>query len=145
MDYGTRKRPKKSNQSSGFEFNGDLQAGRDMNFFNNQNTGAVIISQNPSIAQSKEFSELFEKFKAEIQQAAPPDKQEQVEETVQDLHNEMSKGQAANAGRLNKIIDGLVDMVPGALGAAVAMFTNPLLGTLVGQVTEKVQAHLQNK
>ena len=47
---------------------------------------------------------------------APPDKQVTAVQQVQELKAEIAKGKHADHSRLGKIIDGLVGMVPGAVG-----------------------------
>ena len=143
MGSGKKRKQNKSGQNGGFVFHGDLKADRDMNFFNNQNAGEVAINQNASLGDWKEFNELFRSFKAEVQQAALPEQQTQAEEKIQELHAELSKGQEASGDRLSKIVDGLVEMVPGALSAVVSMFASPILGGLVGPVTKMVLQHIQ--
>ena len=44
---------------------------------------------------------------------------------------------------MGKIVDGLVGMVPGAVGAVVSMFAMPLLSGIAGPVTKYVLEKLK--
>ncbi len=44
----------------------------------------------------------------------------------------------ADDGKLGKIIDGLVSLVPGADSAVVSMFATPILSGIAGPVTQFV-------
>jgi hypothetical protein len=143
MGSGTRgkNKNKKSGQSSGFQFNAPVTA-KDQTFINGD-VENLSINQVFSGDELKQWDELFRSFKEQLKQAAPPDKQNQVEEKVQELHGELSKGQNANTDRLNKVIDGLLELVPGASSAVASMFGTPILGALVGPVTKMVLDHIK--
>lgn len=131
---------KEGGQRVGFQFNAPVTANQQT--FVNGNVDNLSINQGLSVNELKQLDELFQPLKEQVQ-AASLDKQSEVEETVQDLHDELSKGQNANAERINTIIDGLVEMVPGALSAVVSMFANPILGALVGPATKLVLDHIK--
>jgi hypothetical protein len=144
MESGKRKSkkdPKASGQNISFQFNAPVSA--DQQTFVNGDVDNLNINQGLSKDDLARLNSLFQPFKEQVQQAAPPDKQNQVEEKVQELHTELSKGQSANTDRLNKIVDGLVELVPGALSAVVSMFATPLLGGLVGPATKLVLDHIR--
>lgn len=44
-----------------------------------------------------------------------------------------------------KIIDGLADMAPGAVGAVISTFANPILAGIAGPVAKFVLNRLQGK
>ena len=140
---GSKKRKTKNRPSVGFQFNAPLTSGTTT--FINGNVDQFNIHQGLSSTELKQLEELFQPLKEVAQQAAPQSQEAQVETKVQELHTELSQGKQANADRLNKVIDGLVDMVPGTLGAVVGMFTSPILGALVGPVTKQVLDHIQQK
>ena len=139
---GGKKKKKKSEQSIGFQFNDQVSAQGGQTFLSG-NVGNLSISQGISAVDLKKLDELFQPFKLQVQQAAPPDKQDQAEEKLQELHAELSKGQNAKADRLNKIIDGLVELVPGALSAVASIFVSPILSALVGPATKLVLDHIK--
>jgi hypothetical protein len=62
---------------------------------------------------------------------------------VQELQAEVEKGKLAEDSKLARIIDGLVDMVPGAIGSLVGLFAKPVLQGIVGPVTQFVLERLQ--
>ena len=54
------------------------------------------------------------------------------------LKEEIAKEEQADDGKIAKIVDGLVEMVPGAIGAVVSLFATPILGGIAGPVTKFV-------
>ena len=66
----------------------------------------------------------------------PPEKRAPAEQQVNELKQEAAKGKSADDGRLAKLIDGLVDLVPAAVGTVVSMFATPILGGIAGPVTK---------
>ncbi len=61
------------------------------------------------------------------------------------LKQEASKGNNANDGVIAKLVDGLVELVPGAASAVVSAFATPILGGLVGPATDFVLKKLRAK
>jgi hypothetical protein len=55
---------------------------------------------------------------------------------VQALETELAKGKSANDERVATIINGLVELVPGAAAAIVSAFRTPLLAGIAGPVTK---------
>ena len=87
----------------------------------------------------QQLSDLFAPLLAAIKQAGTaPAAQAAAVEKVEQLKTEVAKGKEANDPKLGKIIDGIVDLVPGAVGAVVSMFATPLLGGIAGPVTKYV-------
>jgi hypothetical protein len=64
---------------------------------------------------------------------------------AEELKKEVAKGKEANDGVMAKIVDGLVALVPGAVGAVVGMFATPILGGLAGEATKYVLDKIQGK
>jgi len=135
------RKKKKSAQSAGFQFNAPVKAKTQT--FINGNVDNLNINQGLSTDDLRQLGELFQPFREQVQQAVTQDKQGEVDEKVQALHTELSQGKNANADRLNQIVDGLVEMAPGAVGAVVTMFANPILGALVGPATKLVLDHIK--
>jgi len=77
--------------------------------------------------------------------AAPPEKQNEAMQKAEELKKEVAKGKEANDGVMAKIVDGLVALVPGAVGAVVGMFATPILGGIAGPVTKYVLDKIQGK
>jgi hypothetical protein len=76
---------------------------------------------------------------------APPVKQNEAMQKAEELKKEVAKGKEANDGVMAKIVDGLVALVPGAVGAVVGMFATPILGGIAGPVTKFVLDKIQGK
>lgn len=85
-----------------------------------------------------ELEALFAPLLAAVAQHAPTDKQAQALQQVQALKAEVAKGGQANDRQMRKIVDGLVTMVPGAVGAVVRMFATPILSGIAGPATKYV-------
>lgn len=87
---------------------------------------------------AQELQPLFASLLAAVAQHAPPDKQAAAVQQVRELEAEVAKGKDADDGKLGKIVDGLVALVPGAIGAVVSTFATPILGGIAGPVTKYV-------
>jgi hypothetical protein len=61
------------------------------------------------------------------------------------LKQEAAKGKDANDGVIAKLIDGLVELVPGAATAVVSAFATPILGGIAGPVTKYVLDKLRGQ
>lgn len=92
---------------------------------------------------SRDLEALFAPVLAAVAQQAPAGKQGEAVQQVQELKAELAKGEPADDGKLGKIVDGLVAMVPGAIGAVVSAFASPLLSGVAGPVTRHVLGKLQ--
>ena len=141
MGSGTSgKKKKKADKGVGFQFNAPVTA--DNQTFINGDVRNLSVNRSLSADQLKQLDTLFQPLREQAQ-AASQDKQKQAEGQVQELHDELSKGQSASPNRLNKIVDGLVELVPGALSAVGSLFASPLLGALVGPATKLVLDHIK--
>ena len=85
----------------------------------------------------QDLDELFTPVIKAIQQA-PPEKQAQAQETAKELKSELAKGEKAEDSRIAKLVDNLLNLVPGALSAVATLFGQPILAGLVGPVTKFV-------
>ncbi len=95
---------------------------------------SVSVTTGPTAA---ELDALFARL-AEAVQGAAPERREQALQAVHDLRDEVTKGNDADDSTLAKLIDKLVDMVPGAVGTVVSTFAAPILGGIAGPVTKFV-------
>jgi hypothetical protein len=136
-----KKRQKKTEPKVGFQFNAPVTAKNQT--FVQGNVDNLNVGQGLSTEDLKKLEALVRPIQEQVQQAAPPAMKNQAEEKVQELQTELSKGQNANAGRLNQIVDGLVALVPGAVSALGSMFASPILAGLVGPATKLVLHHLK--
>ena len=107
----------------------------------NVDTGGGDFAGRDKITQGispRDLEPLFAPLLAVVAQQAPADKQAAAVQQVQELKAEVAKGKQADDGKVGKIVDGLVDMVPGAIGQVVSMFATPILGGIAGPVTKFV-------
>lgn len=88
---------------------------------------------------------LFANLITTIQQETADEQQNVALEEVEELKAEVAKGDQADDNKLAKILDGLVSLVPGAIGSVVKLFANPILEDLVGPVTRFVLDKLKSK
>jgi len=104
--------------------------------------GANLIGRDGSIVQNlgvspDEYYSLFKPLFDMVSQA-PTEVKEQAKEKVEMLLDETSKGEKADDGKMASIINGIVELIPGAIGTIVSMFASPILGSFVGPVTKIV-------
>lgn len=81
---------------------------------------------------------LFRPLWETIEQQAPPAKHADATQQVEQLKAEVAKDDQADDGRIARIIEGLVEMVPGAIGSIVGLFATPILAGVAGPVTKYV-------
>lgn len=123
------------NTGGGAFVGGNVTAGRDF-------IGRDRYSSVTQGIAARDMEALFASLLAVVAQRTAPDKQAEAIQQVQELKTEVAKGQQADDGKIAKIVDGLVAMVPGAVGSVVSMFATPLLGGIAGPVTKYVLGKL---
>ena len=128
---------RESNRSGGVnitggdnEFKGDI-AGRD------------IIKSSANVTEA-DLNELFKSLNAILENASAENR-EVAKQKADELKEELAKGENADDSRVAKLIDGIIDLVPGALSAVVGMFATPILSGLVGPVTKFVLDKIRGK
>lgn len=94
---------------------------------------------------SRDLEVLFAPLLAEVARQAPVEKKALVVQQVQEIKAEVAKGKAADDTKIGKIVDGLVGLVPAAVGTVVSTFASPILGGIAGPVTKYVLDRLQQK
>ena len=90
-----------------------------------------------------DLTSLFAPLLSAIAQLNPPGKRGEALQQAEALKAEVAKDQDADDSKIAKIVDGLVTMVPGAIGHVVSLFANPVLNGVVGPVTNYVLAKLK--
>lgn len=80
------------------------------------------------------FAPLLEAIAAQ----APPASQPAAIEQAKQLQAEVAKGKHAEDGKVAKLVEGLVGLVPAAIGTVVSTFASPILGGVAGPVTKYV-------
>jgi hypothetical protein len=132
----------------GDEVRGDKVMGDKITTGNISGTGiAVGRGARVSVHQGLSGSELDLIFSplTRALQAAPPGARDEAARVAQDLREEAGKGTQADDNRVAKLIDKLVDLVPGAVSAVVSVFATPILSGLAGNATRFVLDKLQGK
>ncbi|MBX2998773.1 MAG: caspase family protein [Caldilineaceae bacterium] len=81
----------------------------------------------------------------EAVQSGPPESRREAVQTVQALKAEAARGEKADDGRMARLIDKLVDLVPGGVAALVSAFGSPILSGLVGPVTKYALERLRRQ
>jgi hypothetical protein len=92
----------------------------------------------------EELDRLFQPLTEAVRQA-PPDKRDEAMEKVEELKAEAAKGEKADDTIVAKLINGIVDLVPGAVAAVTSIFATPILGALAGPATRFVLDIIQRK
>ena len=111
----------------------------------NVDTGGGDFTGRDKIEQGippSELEGLFAPLLAAVAQHAPADKQAALEQQVRELQAEVARGKQADDDKIGRIVDGLVSMVPGAIGAVVKLFATPILRGVTGPVTRLVLGKL---
>ena len=91
----------------------------------------------------RDLEPLFAFLLAAVAEEAPAAMQATAVQQVEELKAEVAKGKQADDSKMGRIVDGLLAMVPGAIGAVVSMFATPILGGIAGPVTKSVLAKLK--
>ena len=91
-----------------------------------------------------EIDRLFRPLMDAVAQARAEQRVE-AREMVEALKREVEKGEQAEDSVMAKLIDGLAELVPGAVGAVVSMFATPILGGVAGNVTRFVLDRIQGR
>ena len=76
---------------------------------------------------------------------ASPETRAEARQKAEELESEVAKGDKADDSRMAKLIDGLVQLVPGAVGAVASIFATPILGGLAGNATKFVLDKIQGE
>lgn len=126
---------------------GNINTGRQS--IGSQVFGGVHIGQGDYIAGDKivhsaNSGDVLARLLAEVQRLAPAASRDlavehvnAVQDTVQD------KSAKPDDGKLARLLNGLVDLVPGAVGAVVGAFASPLLAGMAGPATEALLKKLK--
>ncbi|MEW5867936.1 MAG: caspase family protein [Chloroflexota bacterium] len=84
-----------------------------------------------------ELERLFQPLLAAVAQA-PAQARPEAARMAEQLKQEAAKGKQADDKLMARLIEGLVDLVPGAVSAVVSAFASPLLAGIAGPVTQYV-------
>lgn len=123
------------------EVHGDLTRG-DKITTGDISDSAVAVGRGSQVTVSQgltgeQVAALFVPLVEAIQQA-PPEQRAEAMKLELELEVEVTKGEKADDGRMATLLNGLLSLVPGAVGAAVSIFATPVLSGIAGQVTQLV-------
>jgi hypothetical protein len=102
--------------------------------------GGDIVGRDKIVDSQISRVQLDEVFKPLIAAlpTASPEVQKEATQRVEALKNEAAKGKSASDAVVAKLVEGLVDLVPGAVSAVVSAFGTPMLAGIAGPVTKYV-------
>jgi len=103
----------------------------------------VVHTMSQGISEET-FRQLFVPLLQSLQEA-PPEKRGDVEQKVESLKEELSKGKNADDSLVAKLLEGIIGLVPGAVSSVVGMFASPILGGIAGPVTKFVLEKFSGK
>jgi hypothetical protein len=92
----------------------------------------------------EEIDRLFKPLMDAVGRATP-DKQVEAKEMAEALKREVQKADMADDTTMAKLINGLVELVPGAMSTVTSMFATPIMGGLAGNATKFVLDMIQRK
>ncbi len=93
---------------------------------------------------SEVLNSLFQPL-INVAHEAEPEKEPEATQKVEALKEELGKGKQADDRHIAKLLDGIIELVPGAVGTVTSIFASPILGGLTGPVTKFVLDKLQGK
>jgi hypothetical protein len=77
--------------------------------------------------------------------AACPDKRAQALAKLDELRNELAKGEGRDDGLVARLIDAIAGLAPAAVSVVAGVFSSPLLSAIAGPITKSVLEKLQSK
>jgi hypothetical protein len=108
----------------------------------NVTVGGDIIGRDKIVGTQISHAQLDHIFQSLSDAVA---QNEEAKQKVEALKTEAAKGKKAKDDVMAKLVDGIVGLVPGAVGAVVSAFATPLLGGIAGPVTKYVLDKAQGK
>lgn len=123
------------------QMSGGIMVGGDMNI-----THSTVGGRDVKISglEAEELGQLFKPLLKAIEQA-PAEKKAAAREKAKQLEEEVAKKESADDSRIARLVDGIVDLVPGAVSAVAAMFGQPILAGVAGPVTKFVLDKIQGE
>ena len=106
--------------------------------------GGDIIGRDKFVNTSREIEEALRPLTDAVKDA-PREKRAEALVKLGELKTEAAKGEKRDDSVVAKLVDQLVDLVPGAASAAVSAFGTPILGAIAGPVTEFVLGKIRSK
>lgn len=134
---------------SGDEVHGDKTGGDKITVGDITDSAGVAIGSGAQARvnyglSGREIEGLFLPVLEAIRQGSSASKPQALQMTEQ-LQQEAAKGESANDGIVAALMNGVVELAPGAVSALVSAFTSPLLAGVAGPVTKMVLDSLTGK
>ena len=92
-----------------------------------------------------DLESLFASLAAAVAAQAPAGVRTDAVRQVEQLKAEVGKEKQSDDSRIARMVEGLVGLVPGAVGAVVSTFATPILGGIAGPVTKYVLGKLKSE
>lgn len=121
---------------------GGTIVGRDVNVTGGDFVGRDRFTTGVSPA---ELAPLFATLRAAVAAQAAAHTKVAAVRHVEEIQAEAGKGPRAEDGKIARVVEGLVGLVPGAVGAVVSAFSTPLLDGIAGPVTKYVLGKLKGE
>jgi len=96
------------------------------NIHQQQNSSNTQVTQ----ADLQQLRALFDEFKQQVEQQAPPDKKAAAMERVEELHQEITS-QKPELSTFEYVKNWFGKNLPGLLGGVTSLIVNPLVGKVV--------------
>ena len=87
---------------------------------------------------SAELNRLFAPLLETVINQVPAAQQASALRQVEELKTEVAKGKQADDSKIGKLVDGLIALVPSAIGSVAGIFSTPILAGIAGPVTKFV-------
>ena len=128
----------KREEQAGIIFHGEA------NITQSQVAGNTISGNLTVEGSAPDLSEVFAPLYAAARQAPPLD-QETALKKVEELEKEVAKEKGANDDLVASLLEGLVELVPGAISAVGTLLGQPILAGLAGPATQYVLKKITGK
>jgi hypothetical protein len=102
--------------------------------------GGDIVGHDKVVHQGTSSEQLEAALRplTEAISTASPEKRAEAKGTLEELKSELENKEKSDDSRVAKLVEGLLNLVPGAAGAVANAFGTPILGAIAGPVTKYV-------
>jgi len=126
----------------GDEVHGDKVGGDKISVGDISGSSGVAIGRGAQVSVSHglngdEIGRIFEPLFRALRDT-PPAAQAEAIQKAESLVDEARKGDKANDGLMATLVNGLAELAPGAVGALVSAFSQPVLAEVTGPVTRMI-------
>jgi len=107
--------------------------------------GDIVGRDKVQVISQNHIDGAFAPIAQAIEATTSPEHRAAAEQKLRALKDEAAKGKNANDSVIAKLVEGLVRLVPGAVGAVVSAFAGPVLSGIAGPVTKYVLEKIEGK